>query len=220
MKKSMIYFAFILLIASGHTCFASNAKQPMPAKESRPSFDYDTLDDMSLEELEKLQDIIKEKISEKNDPEPVQWEEGNHFGHNVYYIGDTWKVDGLWELTFDSVIETTDGLDIPKEKPEVMYLVTFTLKNIGYVHDVKGLCLRLGIGGTVSDSEDEIGECYLNQEIGIPGVKIPKDLPIGTHGTFTEAIGVKHQGDLTLTIHKEGNNNDNHVAVFYLKADK
>ena len=184
-------------------------------------FDYSQLDSMTLEELESLQSKLDKKIADvKYETGEYPWKKlETYFDRNVYQLGDTWEVAGLWRLTFDSITETTEGIDSIKETPEALYLVTFTVENIGYTKDASGLKFWLGFDAAASDVDGELGKCYLENDVKIPGIGMPEQLPIGARSTSTEAIGVKHRGDVTVTVHKTGNEFDEHVAVFVLKVD-
>ena len=92
----------------------------------------------------------------------------------------------------------------------------FTYENIGYIDKPEGLRFWLHFDAAISDSDGEIGDCYAENDHKIPNTAVPDQLPVGSHCTVTEAIGVNHKGDLTLTVNKQGNNRDHHVAVFYL----
>ena len=47
-------------------------------------------------------------------------------------IGDTWTVDGQWNLTIDSVQSTEERNPYSDVSPEQVVIVTYSYENLGY----------------------------------------------------------------------------------------
>lgn len=134
---------------------------------------------------------------------------------DVYYIGDTWRVAGQWELTVISVEETKERNKYSDKNPEAVYIVTYTYKNLGYVDNNKiwdGLYITLN--DIIVDSNGKVGYNY-------PNVieNYPKETPVGAYCEAQVCIGVDHPGDFSITTKKYDGNNNEQKATFYLEVE-
>lgn len=113
-----------------------------------------------------------------------------------YKVGETWVVDGQWELTVTGVSETADRNEYLEKDPAAVYIVDFTWKNVGYV-DENGLMdgLFLVLDDTIVDSQGLMGYSY-------PGeiTDYPQETPVGASCNGQVCIGVDNAG-LPITIH-------------------
>lgn len=63
---------------------------------------------------------------------------GRNESNKEYRIGDTWTVDGQWNITINSVRETSERNQYSDKNPTSVYIVTYTYENLGY-KDESGL---------------------------------------------------------------------------------
>ena len=107
-----------------------------------------------------------------------------------YKTGETWTVDGQWELTINGIEETADRNEFSDKTPAAVYVVSFTWKNTGYV-DEDGLMdgLYMNIDDTIIDSQGTMGYSY-------PGdvTDYPTETPVGATCNGQVCIGVDNAG--------------------------
>lgn len=107
-----------------------------------------------------------------------------------FEMGETWTVDGQWELTVDSIEETGDRNEYSDQDPAAVYIVSYTYKNIGY-NDANGIMdgLYFSLDDQIVDSEGSMGYSY-------PGEvqKYPQETPVGANCSAQVCIGVDHAG--------------------------
>lgn len=127
-----------------------------------------------------------------------------------YHIGESWVVDGQWSLTVNSVEETADRNEYSEKAPAVVYLVTYTYQNIGYV-DQNGLMdgLYIDMEDTIVDSAGQMGYSY-------PADKTlhPQETPVGATCQAQACIGVDNPGSFKIRVTKYDGNGDKQSAVF------
>lgn len=114
----------------------------------------------------------------------------------TYGIGDTWTVDGQWELTITGVTETNDRNEFSERTPAAVYLVDYEYTNIGY-EDESGIMngLYIAIDDSIVDAGSNMGYSY-------PGniTSYPQETPVGATCTAQACIGVDNSGSFTLRV--------------------
>ena len=130
-----------------------------------------------------------------------------------YEMGETWTVDGQWELTVDSVEETADRNEYSEKEPAAVYIVTFTYTNIGYEDDfMDGLYFLMD--DQIVDAANKMGYSY-------PGdiTLYPQEAPIGATCTGQVCIGVDNPGPFKLYVDAYDGNDEHQKAVFAVGAE-
>ncbi|MBR1739999.1 MAG: zinc ribbon domain-containing protein [Ruminococcus sp.] len=132
---------------------------------------------------------------------------------SAFGIGETWTVPGQWSLTINSVSLTEDRNEYEGKKPEAVYLVDYTLENLGYDSSFyDGLYIDLSREQIV-DSEAFTGYSYpLSTDYD------PDDIPIGAKAHVIVCVGVDHAGDFDIIVSKNDGNFDKHSATFHCTA--
>jgi|GEM_PF-1437367 prophage lp2 protein 7 len=114
----------------------------------------------------------------------------DHPEKTEFKIGETWTVEGQWELTVTDISETSDRNEFSDKSPAAVYIVSFTYKNLGYT-DANGIMdgLYLVLDDSVVDSEDFMGYSY-------PGdiTDYPQETPVGASCKGQVCIGVDNAG--------------------------
>ena len=145
---------------------------------------------------------------ESADPETENNQE--NAGEKSYSIGETWVVDGQWNVTVNSVEETSDRNEFSDKEPAAVYLVTYTYENVGYVDDdgfMDGLFISME--DTIVDAEGKMGYSY-------PGdVSLyAQETPVGATCEAQACIGVDNAGSFKIHITQYDGNGNEQNAVF------
>ena len=130
----------------------------------------------------------------------------------VYKIGETYVVEGLWKITVNSVEETSDRNEFEDREPAAVYIVTYTYENIGFDDGIMdGLYIDLGDG--IVDSTGKMGYAY-------PGdvSKYPQYTPVGASCEAQTCIGVDNPGTFKINFSSYGNDLDKYSAVFEVEV--
>ena len=125
-----------------------------------------------------------------------------------YAMGETWTVDGQWNLTIDSVEETADRNEYSDLSPAAVYLVTFTYENLGYEDDYSS-GLFLVLDNQIVDADGQMGYSY-------PGdlTLYPNETPVGAKCTGQVCIGVDNPGSFKIYVeHYDGNEEYQHAIM-------
>lgn len=127
-----------------------------------------------------------------------------------FAIGETWTVDGQWELTVDSIEETADRNQYSDKQPAAVYIVSYTYKNTGY-NDANGI-----MDGLYFSLDHQIVDCEGNMGYSYPGdvSEYPQETPVGAKCSAQVCIGVDHAGTpIKLYVSKyDGNENEQSVT--------
>lgn len=131
-----------------------------------------------------------------------------------YKVGDTWTVEGQWEVTITDFTETSDRNEFYDKEPAAVYVVSFTWKNLGY-EDAAGLMdgLYINMDDTVVDSTGQMGYSY-------PGevTDYPQETPVGASCNGQVCIGVDNAGTpIKLNVVQYDSNSDKQTATFVLE---
>lgn len=132
----------------------------------------------------------------------------------AYGIGDTWTVDGQWELKITGVTETDDRNEFSERTPAAVYLVDYEYTNIGY-EDESGIMsgLYIAIDDSIVDAGSNMGYSY-------PGniTSYPQETPVGATCTAQTCIGVDNAGSFTLLVSQYDGNGELREATFNIEV--
>lgn len=133
----------------------------------------------------------------------------------TFKIGETWVVDGQWELTVTSVTETKERNEFADTTPAAVYIVDYTYKNINYT-DASGLMdgLFFNLDDTIVDNSGKMGYSY-------PGelTVYAKETPVGATCDGQVCVGVDNEGDFKITVTQYDSNSVKQQATFDIKVD-
>lgn len=131
-----------------------------------------------------------------------------------FKIGETWTVDGQWELTVNSVEETQDRNEFSDKDPAAVYIVNYSYTNLGY-EDEDGIMdgLYLDIEDSIVDSAGTMGYSYpgnINQ--------YPQQTPVGATCNAQACIGVDNAGDFKINVSTYDGKSNKQTATFELSV--
>lgn len=138
----------------------------------------------------------------------------------VYQIGETWEVSDQWRITINNVTETEDRVEYIDADPEAVYVIEYTVENLGYDNDqTDGLYFMLS-SGSIVDCEGEMGYEYgsfslVSQDQWVSAV------PIGARHLVQESVGIKNPGDFTIHVSEIRTDKENvkEKAIFECKVN-
>lgn len=123
-------------------------------------------------------------------PDNIALETETPVDKSEYKVGETWIVDGQWELTITGITETADRNEFSESNPAAVYIVDFTWKNVGYI-DPNGIMdgLFLVLDDSIVDSQGLMGYSY-------PGeiTNYPQETAVGATCNGQVCIGVDNAG--------------------------
>lgn len=131
----------------------------------------------------------------------------------IYGLGDTWKVDGQWELTFDKVTVTEERNNYSGKNPKQVLIVDYTYKNIGYKHDIlDGLRFSFFVDSQIVDSTGLVGYDY-----SLEGLNSPKYAPIDASCKAQDSLGLDNKSsEVKIIMSKYDGNEVKRSATFIL----
>ncbi|MBO5476993.1 MAG: hypothetical protein J6A15_04510 [Clostridia bacterium] len=139
----------------------------------------------------------------------------NKTENKVYKLGETWTVDGQWNLTVNSVTTTTERNQFSDKTPAQVLIVDYSYENLGYEDDIMdGLFISLEIE-TIIDANGEVGYSYPNSV-----ANYPQEIPVGAKCSNAQAcIAVDNTSDKIKIIVTEYDSNDKkQKATFELEV--
>lgn len=131
-----------------------------------------------------------------------------------FAIGETWMVDGQWELTVDSIEEISDRNEFADQNPAAVYVVSYTYNNLGY-KDANGI-----MDGLFFSLDDSIVDCEGSMGYSYPGEvqKYPQQIPVGANCSAQVCIGVDHAGTpIRLNVNDYDGNGTKQSATFIVQ---
>lgn len=133
---------------------------------------------------------------------------------NEFMVGETWIVDGQWELTVTGFEETPTRNEFSDKTPGAVYNVYYTYKNVGY-KDANGLMngLFFSLDFSIIDAHSFMGYSY-------PGdiTDFPQETPVGASCKAQVCIGVDNAGlPIKLQVFQYDGNGVERTATFVLK---
>ena len=136
-------------------------------------------------------------------------------------LGETWIVDGQWNLTINSVKTTTERNQFSDKAPQQVVYVTYTYENLGYEDNtgiMEGLYFSLEPNGdaTVIDENGEIAYSYPNNI-----TTYPQPTPVGAKCVDAQAcIGLNNtSSSITMNISKYDGNGNQQKVKYNLNID-
>ena len=198
------------VVAGTNYCFLCRSTVVVPDAIPSYAFVYVYEDLQGNAEILGIKDItFGDGILEDN----VETAENNEKKDGEYEIGETWTVEGQWELTVDSVEETQDRNEYSDKEPGAVYIVTFTYNNIGYEDDfMDGLYFIMD--DRIVDAEGRMGYSY-------PGniTYYPQEAPVGASCTGQVCIGVENPGSFKIYVDTYDGNDEEQNAVFHVTVN-
>lgn len=158
------------------------------------------------------QTVKLEKTASESNTDSASENEEDEEEETVYGIGDTWTVDGQWELTVNSVEETQDRNEFSDKTPAAVYIVNYSYTNIGYEDDIMD-GLYLSMEDTIVDAGGIMGYSY-------PGsiTQYPQATPVGATCNAQACIGVDNAGDFKITVNTYDGESNKQTATFELSV--
>lgn len=144
------------------------------------------------------------KVVDSNKKEPIK----------TYNLGETWTVDGLWSLTFDSVVSTDERNQYSDDDPAQVIILTYSYENLGYTSDIQDLYIS-SVSMNIVDEKGEVAKLYaLN-------TKSPSPTQVGSKCRGAqEAMGLYNKSEyVTVTVELYDDQLTKHKATFKLKVD-
>lgn len=135
----------------------------------------------------------------------------------IYGLGDTWKVDGQWELTFDKVTVTEERNNYSGKNPKQVLVVDYTYKNIGYENDVlDGLHFSFFVDSQIVDSTGLVGYDYW-----LEGLNSPQYAPVGASCKAQDSLGLDNKSsEVKIIMSKYDGNEVKRSATFVLPINE
>lgn len=121
--------------------------------------------------------------------------------------GQSWVVDGNWDLKIDSVTKTAERNEFSTLRPSAVYIVKYTYKNIGY-QDAEGLYWSIYGADSIVDSKGQTGYTY-----PVDVDLYPSNIRQGTSCTAEECFGLVNDGNFIIQISKVDNNGITRTAI-------
>lgn len=132
--------------------------------------------------------------------------------NKTYKVGETWKVDGLWSLTFNSVTTTDDRNQFSDKTPDQVVILDYSYESLGYSGQIMDLY--------VSSSHFKIVDQNGNVASTYPAstTKSPQETPVGAKCVGAqEAYGLDDESKkITVYVEMYDNNYNKHKATFVL----
>ena len=154
------------------------------------------------------QPALSEGDSQQKSTVAVESEQTN----KIYGPGETWTVDGQWNLTFQSAALTDNRNQFSEQNPAQVVILTYSYENLGYQNDTMDLFISSG-DMKVIDANKEMAQTY-------PATitTYPKQTPVGAIcSNAEEAYGLNAPSDeITINIQKYDSNNNIQKATFKL----
>lgn len=135
--------------------------------------------------------------------------------------GETWTVEGQWNLTINSVKTTTERNEFSDKNPNQVVYITYTYENLGYEDKNKimdGLYIDLETSGdaTIIDENGEMAYSY-------PGniTTYPQQTPVGAKCVNAETcVGLNNKSNaITMNIKKYDGNGKEQKVKYILSID-
>lgn len=135
--------------------------------------------------------------------------------NKTYKVGDTWTVNGLWTLTFNSVTTTDERNKFSDDNPDQVVVLDYTYENLGY----EGNFMDLYISSSsfkVVDANGNVADTY-----PAGTTKYPQETPIGARCVGAqEAYGLIDESDkITVYVELYDNNYKKFKATFVLSVE-
>lgn len=132
--------------------------------------------------------------------------------NSSFKVGETWVVDGQWELTITNVKETQDRNQYSDKNPGAVYIVTYDYTNIGYEReDWDGLFISLD--DIIIDTNGVLGYEYPGDVSGYA-----QETPVGATCRGAQiCIGVETPGNFKIQVNEYDSNWNEQMAIFEIE---
>lgn len=133
----------------------------------------------------------------------------------VYGLGETWTVDGLFDLTFTAASLTDDRNQFTDKAPAQVVILTYDYSNIGVEKSIMELYVSSS-SFKVIDGSGVMADSYPASTSGNP-----KETPIGAKTVGAQvAYGLANaSGEITVNVGVRGNDFKSYDAVFKLPVN-
>ena len=126
----------------------------------------------------------------------------------TFAVGETWKVDGEWELTILDIHETEERNDYDEWKPDIVYEVDYQYTNLGYDTEYsRGLYMYLDYSA-VDNAGMEAKEYSGYTQY------YPQSVPVGATCYAENFVAVSERGPVKFTLTEYDSDGNAHEAVF------
>ena len=205
MKKVITVLCVLLMVLFMVGC--SSESTVGDTNETAPvSAENQTTEEPAADQTEAAADTQAD-VSDENEVE-------SETENTVFHKGETWTVEGQWELTVTDIAETEDRNEFSDKNPAAVYIVSFVYKNVGYV-DSDGVMngLYFVMDDSIVDSAGFMGYSY-------PGdvTDYPQETPVGASCKGQVCIGVDNAGlPITLNVELYDGNEVRRTATFIVE---
>lgn len=127
-----------------------------------------------------------------------------------YKIGETWSVDGQWDLTITGVTATDERNQYADTNPGAVYVVDYQYSNKGYDDDIMD-GLYISIDSIIVDNAGVMGYSYPNTV-----TDYPQETPVDATCKAQGVVGVDHPGSFLIVISMYDSNDQKQTASFLL----
>ena len=202
-----IFMAVVVTACGGNSNESSNTaaiSDSTATAYSELQEKYDKLEE-EYDELKAEYDALKEEASTVAE-EPTPTSEEN----KVYGPGETWTVDGLWSLTFNSATTTDDRNQYSDKNPAQVVILDYTYQNNGY----EGSFMDLYISDSSMDIIDSNGELASSYPGSV--VNHPQETPVGaTCANAQVCIGLNNESsEIQITVELTDSEYTEYTATF------
>jgi len=130
----------------------------------------------------------------------------------TYKLGETWTVDGLWKLKFNSVTTTDYRNRFSDKNPAQVVILDYTYENLGYEDSFMDLYISSS-DFKVIDADGTVADTY-PADIS----KYPQEVPVGAKCVGAQqAFGLENESDkITVYVELYDNKYNKHKATFIL----
>lgn len=123
-----------------------------------------------------------------------------------FRIGDTWEVEGKFNLTVNSVSASDFRNQFDESNPSAVYVINYTYENLGLQED-----LYISMESQIVDSAGKMGTSY-------PGdyTMYPQPVPTGANCEAEAWIAVENPGNFKIYVSVYDDDYNEHSAIFNL----
>lgn len=126
-------------------------------------------------------------------------------------LGETWTVDGQWDLTINSVTATDERNEFSPTEPAAVYIVDYTYKNLGYEDEYMG-GLFLSLEDGIVDSQGVMGYAY-----PIYTDYNPEAVGVDEECHAQVCVAVEHEGPFKIFFRTYDGNGNSQATIFEAK---
>ena len=159
----------------------------------------------------KEQALSSKEVEAETKQMPVESSPAVDLGGKTYGVGETWTVEGMWNLTFTSATVTEERNQFEETNPAQVLILNYSYENLGYVGEYQDLFIS-SMDMQFIDGSNQMADTY-----PLSGEDTAKPAPIGSRCDASEAIGLKNASDkITVIISRTDSNGEAQKATFEL----